>query len=448
MLVLVSRRFGARAAELSGHDHQYSCPGVDRSFQRRVVVTGVGVVSPVGTGAEKAWAALVDGRSGISKVSGFDASEFPVRIAGEVKDFDADAVFGKRRARHLDRFAQLALVATREAMEHSGLDPSVEPDRVGVVYGSGIGGLSTLEQQVHVLADRGPDWVSPYLCPMMIANIAAGEIAMEHGLKGPNSCTVTACAASAHAIGDAYDLIRLGRADAMVCGGSEAGITPIGMAGFAALKALSERNDEPERASRPFDAGRDGFVASEGAATLVLEERESALSRRAPVLGEIVGYGATCDAHHMTAPHPDGDGALRSMRMALDDAGLAPGDVGYINAHGTSTQPNDRVETMAVKALFGTGVPMSSTKSMTGHLIGAAGGFEAFVCLKALETATLPPTVNYEDPDPQCDLDYVPNSARHAETTVAISNSFGFGGHNATLVFRRDGDPGRTEESA
>ena len=409
---------------------------------RRVVVTGAGVVSPVGIGTEKSWAALVEGRSGISHVSAFDASDFPVRIAGEVKDFDGDAIFGKRRARHLDRFAQLALVATQEAIDASGLDPSVEPARVGVVYGSGIGGLSTLEQQVLTLADRGPEWVSPYLCPMMIANIAAGEIAMQHGLKGPNSCTVTACAASAHAIGDAYDLIRLGRADAMVCGGSEAGITPIGMAGFAALKALSERNEDPERASRPFDAGRDGFVASEGAATLVLEERESALSRGVPVLGEVVGYGATCDAHHVTAPHPEGEGAVRSMRLALEDAGLAPEDVGYINAHGTSTQPNDRVETMAVKAVFGRGVPVSSTKSMTGHLIGAAGAFEAFVCLKALETSTLPPTVNLDEPDPECDLDYVPNAARAAQVDVALSNSFGFGGHNATLVLRRDRGPG------
>ncbi|MDQ3679947.1 MAG: beta-ketoacyl-ACP synthase II, partial [Actinomycetota bacterium] len=252
-----------------------------------------------------------------------------------------------------------------------------------------------------------------------------------------NSCTVTACAASAHAIGDAYDQIRLNRADAMVCGGSESMITPIGVAGFSALKALSERNDEPERASRPFDAGRDGFVAAEGAATLVLEERESALARGAPVLGEVIGYGATCDAHHMTAPHPQGTGAIEAMRMALADAGIAPEDVGYINAHGTSTQPNDRIETAAVKAVFGTGVPVSSTKSMTGHMIGAAGAFEAFACLSALLTGVLPPTVNYEEPDPNCDLDYVPNRARESAIQVAVSNSFGFGGHNATLVFRR-----------
>ena len=404
---------------------------------RRVVVTGIGAVSPVGVGADRSWEALVAGRSGIDQVAAFDPTGFPVRIAGEVRDFDANAIFGKRRARHLDRFTQLALVATREAVEASKLDPSVEPDRVGVVYGSGIGGLSTLEQQVMVLAERGPEWVSPYMCPMMIANMAAGEIAMEHGLTGPNSCTVTACAASAHAIGDAYDLIRLGRADAMVCGGSEAGITPVGMAGFAALKALSERNDEPQGASRPFDAGRDGFVAAEGAATLVLEEREAALSRGAPVLAELVGYGATCDAHHPTAPHPTGDGAVRAMRMALAGAGIEPHHVGYINAHGTSTPPNDRIESMAVKGLFGTQVPISSTKSMTGHMIGAAGAFEAVVCLKVLETGVLPPTVNYEDPDPDCDLDYVPNEARRGEVDVAMTNSFGFGGHNATLIFRR-----------
>jgi len=272
---------------------------------------------------------------------------------------------------------------------------------------------------------------------MMIPNMAAGEIALEHGLQGPNSCTVTACAASAHAIGDAYDQIRLGRADAMVCGGSESMITPIGVAGFSALKALSERNDDPERASRPFDANRDGFVAAEGAATLVIEERESAMARGAPILGEMLGYGATCDAHHMTAPHPKGTGAIQSMRMALADARIDASDVGYINAHGTATPPNDRIESGAVKTVFGTEVPVSSTKSMTGHLIGAAGAAEAFACLKVLETGVLPPTINYETPDPDCDLDYVPNTARESAVDVVISNSFGFGGHNATLVFRR-----------
>jgi 3-oxoacyl-[acyl-carrier-protein] synthase II len=406
--------------------------------ERRVVITGLGVVSPVGSDAGDSWDALVSGRSGVSKITLFDASDFAVRIAGEVKDFDAAAIFGKRRARHLDRFAQLALVASREAMQSSGLDPSRSPERVGVVYGSGIGGLATLEEQIHVLSDRGPEWVSPYLCPMMIPNMAAGEIALEHGLLGPNSCTVTACAASAHAIGDAFDQIRLGRADAMVCGGSESMITPIGVAGFSALKALSERNDDPEGASRPFDANRDGFVAAEGAATLVLEERESAQARGATILGELLGYGATCDAHHMTAPHPEGTGAIQSMRMALADARLDPSEVGYVNAHGTATPPNDRIETVALKMVFGSTVPpVSSTKSMTGHLIGAAGAFEAFACLRALATGILPPTINYEEPDPDCDLDYVPNTARSQAVEVAMSNSFGFGGHNATLLFRR-----------
>jgi 3-oxoacyl-[acyl-carrier-protein] synthase II len=273
------------------------------------------------------------------------------------------------------------------------------------------------------------------MCPMMLPNMAAGEVAMEFGLQGPSSCTVTACAASAMALGDGYDQIRLGRADAMVCGGAEAGITPIGLAGFSAMKALSARNDEPTRASRPFDRGRDGFVPAEGAATIVLEEREFALNRGAPILAELVGYGTTCDAHHVTAPHPEGDGAIRAMRMALADAGLEPGDIDYINAHGTSTPPNDRIETIAVKKVFGDGVPISSTKSMTGHLLGAAGALEALICVKAMQTGVLPPTINYEDPDPECDLDYVPNVSRRAPVRAAMSNSFGFGGHNAALVF-------------
>jgi 3-oxoacyl-[acyl-carrier-protein] synthase II len=375
--------------------------------------------------------------SGAGPVTLFDPTGFPVRIAAEVKGFDGDATFGKRRARHLDRFAQFALVATREAMEMAKLDVAADPWRVGVVYGSGIGGIKTLEDNVRTLVTRGPEWVSPYMCPMMIPNMAAGEVAMEWGIKGPNSCTVTACAASAHAIGDGYDMIRLGRVDAMVCGGSEAGVTPIGLAGFAATKALSTRNEDPQRASRPFDAGRDGFVTGEGAATLVLEERESALRRGASILAELVGYGATCDAHHMTAPHPTGEGAVHSMRAALDDAGLSPADIGYINAHGTSTVPNDRIETLAVREVFGAGVPMSSTKSMTGHLLGAAGALEAVVCLQALQTGVLPPTINYDVADPECDLDYVPNEARRVHVDAVMTNSFGFGGHNATLVFRR-----------
>jgi 3-oxoacyl-[acyl-carrier-protein] synthase II len=404
---------------------------------RRVVVTGIGTVNPLGDDVGATWAGMTAGASGIGAVTLFDTTGFPVRIAGEVSGFDAEAVFGRRRARHLDRFAQFALVATREAMEMAKLDVAADPWRTGVVYGSGIGGIRTLEDNVRTLVTRGPEWVSPYMCPMMIPNMAAGEIAMEWAIKGPNSCTVTACAASAHAIGDGYDMIRLGRVDAMVCGGSEAGVTPIGLAGFAATKALSTRNDDPERASRPFDAGRDGFVTGEGAATLVLEERESALRRGATVLAELVGYGATCDAHHMTAPHPTGEGAVHSMRAALDDAGLRPADIGYINAHGTSTVPNDRIETLAVREVFGTGVPMSSTKSMTGHLLGAAGALEAVACIQVLRTGVLPPTVNYETPDPECDLDYVPNQARPVAVDAVMTNSFGFGGHNATLIFAR-----------
>ena len=409
-----------------------------RELDRRVVITGTGTINPVGTGTEATWQALVSGQSGIGPITLFDPSAHPVRIAGEVKGFDANAVFGKRRARHLDRFTQLALVAAREAIEASKLNlESIDRTRVGVNFASGVGGIGTTEQGTRVMLDRGPEWLSPYMCPMMLPNMAAGEVAMEFGLQGPSSCTVTACAASAMAIGDGYDQIRLGRADAMVCGGSEAGLTPLGLAGFSAMKALSVRNDAPTAASRPFDSGRDGFVAAEGAATIVLEDRDFALRRGAPILAELVGYGTTCDAHHVTAPHPEGDGAIRAMRMALSEADLQPSDIGYINAHGTSTPPNDRIETLAVKKVFGTGVPVSSTKSMTGHMLGAAGALEAMICVKTLQTGILPPTINYDDPDAECDLDYVPNAARSASVGVAMSNSFGFGGHNACLIFKR-----------
>jgi len=409
-----------------------------RELDRRVVITGTGTINPVGTGTEATWQALVSGQSGIGPITLFDPSAHPVRIAGEVKGFDANAVFGKRRARHLDRFTQLALVAAREAIEASKLNlESIDRTRVGVNFASGVGGIGTTEQGTRVMLDRGPEWLSPYMCPMMLPNMAAGEVAMEFGLQGPSSCTVTACAASAMAIGDGYDQIRLGRADAMVCGGSEAGLTPLGLAGFSAMKALSVRNDAPTAASRPFDSGRDGFVAAEGAATIVLEDRDFALRRGAPILAELVGYGTTCDAHHVTAPHPEGDGAIRAMRMALSEADLQPSDIGYINAHGTSTPPNDRIETLAVKKVFGTGVPVSSTKSMTGHMLGAAGALEAMICVKTLQTGILPPTINYDDPDADCDLDYVPNAARSSSVGVAMSNSFGFGGHNACLIFKR-----------
>ena len=405
---------------------------------RRVVVTGIGAVSPLGLDAPSTWEALVAGRSGVGKITHFDASEFPVRIAGQVEGFDPEAVFGRRRAKHLDRVGQMALVAAGEAIAQSGLDVAGDAERVGTVWGTGIGGIRSLEDGLDVLNERGPDWINPYVLPMMIPNMVAGHVAMEWGIRGYSSCTVTACSASAQAIGESLDLIRAGRADVVVCGGAEAPITRVGIAGFAAMKALSTRNEDPEGASRPFDAGRDGFVMGEAAACLILEERERALSRGAPILAELLGYGATSDAYHMTQPHPEADGAVRAMRAALADAGIGPGAVGYVNAHGTSTPPNDRIETMALKKVFGEKVPpVSSTKSMTGHTLGAAGALEAAVCVLALQRGVLPPTINQHEADPDCDLDYVANEARPAPVEVALSNSFGFGGHNATLVFGR-----------
>jgi 3-oxoacyl-[acyl-carrier-protein] synthase II len=408
---------------------------------RRVVVTGMGAISPLGLDVEQTWHALIAGRSGVRTITAFDPQGSDVRIAAEVPGFDAAGFFGRRRARHLDRVVQLALVATKEAIEVSKLDVAVAPERTGVVYASGIGGIRTLEDGIRVLITRGAEWVNPYVVPMMIPNMAAGEIAMEWQLLGYNCCTVTACSASAHAIGTAFDAIRLGRADAMVCGGSEAAVTPVGIAGFAAMKALSTRNDEPERASRPFDAQRDGFVLGEGAATLVIEEREFALRRGAPVLAELVGYGATADAYHITQPHPTGDGAVRAMHAAIADAGLSPGDIDYVNAHGTSTPPNDKVETLALKRVFGAAVPpVSSTKSMTGHTLGAAGALESVFSILALQNSVVPPTINLENPDPDCDLDYVANRARSAQLRYVMTNSLGFGGHNATLVFGQAGE--------
>jgi 3-oxoacyl-[acyl-carrier-protein] synthase II len=403
-----------------------------------VVVTGIGAISPVGLTAGSTWDGVRDGRSGVGKISLFAAEEFPVRIAAEVTGFDAEARFGRRRAKHLDRATQLALVAAAEAIETSGIDITGDPDRVGVLWGTGIGGIRSLEDGIDVLRERGPDWVSPYSLTMMIPNMVAGHVAMEWGIQGYSSCTVTACSASAQAIGEALDLIRAGRADAVVCGGSEAPVTQVGIAGFAAMKALSTRNDDPAGASRPFDAGRDGFVMGEGAACVVLEERERARRRGAPILAELAGYGATSDAYHITAPHPEGDGAVRAMQLALDDAGVDAAAIGYVNAHGTSTPPNDRIETQALKRVFGKKVPpVSSTKSMTGHTLGAAGALEAVICVQALNAQTLPPTINQVAPDPECDLDYVPNQPRDATFDVAMTNSFGFGGHNATLVFTR-----------
>ncbi len=405
---------------------------------RRVVVTGIGVVSPMGLGAASTWDGLAAGRSGVGKISHFDAGDYPVRIAAEVPGFEPEKVFGRRRAKHLDRVGQMALVAAGEALAASGLDVAADSERVGAVWGTGIGGIRSLEDGLDVLNERGPEWVNPYLLPMMIPNMVAGNVSMEFGLRGYSTCIVTACSASAHAVGESLDLIRAGRVDAVVCGGSEAPITRVGVAGFASMKALSTRNDDPAAASRPFDSGRDGFVMGEAAAALILEERERAVRRGAPILAEVVGYGATSDAYHMTQPHPEADGAVRAMRDALADAGMGPESVGYVNAHGTSTPPNDRIETLALKKVFGSTVPpVSSTKSMTGHTLGAAGALESVICVMALQHQLLPPTINQEQPDPDCDLDYVANRARPAALDVAMTNSFGFGGHNATLVFRR-----------
>jgi 3-oxoacyl-[acyl-carrier-protein] synthase II len=394
------------------------------------------MITPLGLDAASTWDGLVAGRSGVGGITQFDASGYDVRIAAEVKGFDPVAAFGRRRAKHLDRVGQLALTAAAEAIASSGIDTSGDTSRIGTIWGTGIGGIRSLEEGLEVLHQRGPEWVNPYTLPMMIPNMVAGHVSMEWGLRGLSSCTVTACAASAQAIGESLDLIRAGRVDAVVCGGAEAPVTQVGVAGFAAMKALSTRNDDPTGASRPFDAGRDGFVMGEAAACLVLEERERALGRGAPILAELLGYGATSDAYHMTAPQPEGDGAVRAMLEAIADAGCQPGDVGYVNAHGTSTPPNDRIETLALKKVFGASVPpVSSTKSMTGHTLGAAGALEAAVCVEALRRQILPPTINQEKPDPDCDLDYVANSARPVAFRVAVSNSFGFGGHNATLVF-------------
>jgi 3-oxoacyl-[acyl-carrier-protein] synthase II len=405
---------------------------------RRVVITGVGAVSPLGLNAGATWQGLVAGRSGVGPISLFDPTGFPVRIAAEVPGFEPEEIFGRRKARHLDRVTQLALVATAEAVESAKLDIGADPERVGVVFGTGIGGIRSFEEGTAVLAERGPEWISPYTLPMMIPNMAAGQVAIEWGIQGHSSCTVTACSASAQALGEALDLIRAGRIDAAVCGGSEAAVTRVAIAGFAAMKALSTRNDDPPGASRPFDAGRDGFVMGEAAAVLILEEEELARRRGAPILAELAGYGATSDAYHMTQPHPEGDGAVRAMRAACADAGIEPAEVGYINAHGTSTPPNDRVETLALKRVFGEKVPpVSSTKSMTAHTLGAAGALEAVVCVQALNHQMLPPTINQETADPDCNLDYVANRARPEEFQVAMTNSFGFGGHNATLVLRK-----------
>ncbi len=410
-------------------------------MKKRVVVTGLGVIAPVGIGKDNFWQALVQGKSGIKPITRFDASELPTRIAGEVRDFEPADYLDKKEARRMDRFAQFAVAASKMAIEDSGLELAHENlDRMGVILGSGIGGMETFEDQTRTLVNRGPNRISPFFVPMMIANMAAGQIGITFGLRGPNITTVTACASSTNSIGDAFKLLQRGDADVVVTGGTEAPITPLAMAGFCAMKAMSTRNDEPEKASRPFDRERDGFILGEGAGILILETLEHAEARGARIYAEVAGYGTTCDASHITAPHPEGEGAAKSMEMAINDAGLKPEDITYINAHGTSTHLNDKCETMAIKRALGEHagkVLVSSTKSMTGHLLGASGGIEGIASVLAIYNGIVPPTINYEQPDPYCDLDYVPNQAREVEVQAALSNTFGFGGHNATIVFKK-----------
>jgi 3-oxoacyl-[acyl-carrier-protein] synthase II len=409
--------------------------------KRRVVITGVGAVTPLGNTAEEFWAGLLEGRSGIGPITRFDTTGYPTRIAGEVQGFEPLNYIDKKEARKLDPFLKYAIACAVMAVEDAGLDVGkVDGARFGVLVGSGIGGIETLLDSHEVLRTKGPDRVSPFFIPMLIINMASGLISMRFGAKGPNSSVVTACATGNHAIGDAMKIIERGDADVMIAGGAEAIIVPLTIAGFCQMKAMSTRNDEPTKASRPFDAGRDGFVCGEGGGLVVLESLEHASQREARIYAEVVGYGMTSDAYHMTAPDPEGDGAARAMAGALSDAGLDPTAVSYINAHGTSTPYNDKFETIAIKRVFGEHayrLAVSSTKSMTGHLLGAAGGIEAIATALAIQHGILPPTVNYETPDPDCDLDYVPNQARKQEIEVALTNAFGFGGTNATLALRK-----------
>jgi 3-oxoacyl-[acyl-carrier-protein] synthase II len=408
---------------------------------KRVVVTGLGAITPIGNNLAEYWDGLLSGRNGIGSITLFDASKHACRIAGEVKGFDPYEYLDRKEAKRMDRFTQFAVVATKQAVADAKfVINNLNAERVGVLIGTGVGGLRILENQHEVYLTKGPSRVSPFLIPMMIANMAAGVSAIQIGAKGPNSCTVTACAAGSNAIGDAFRLVQSGRVTAMVCGGTEAAITPLSFAGFASCKALSTRNDDPAHASRPFDRDRDGFVMGEGAGILFLEELEHALAREAKIYAEIVGYGMTCDAYHMTAPVPDGNGAVRAIELALKDGNINPNSVDYINAHGTSTPANDVTETKAIKKALGENanrVAISSTKSMTGHLLGGSGGIEAVATIMAIANDRIPPTINIENLDPECDLDYVPHQSRQKKVNVALSNSFGFGGHNVTLAFKK-----------
>ncbi|MEM9909075.1 MAG: beta-ketoacyl-ACP synthase II [Cyanobacteria bacterium P01_D01_bin.44] len=409
--------------------------------KKRVVITGMGAITPLGNTLDAYWQGLTSGKNGIGDITLFDASHHACRIAGEVKGFDPLEYLDRKDAKRTDRFAQFAIAASKQALADAKFEiTDLNAEQVGVMIGTGVGGLRVMEEQQAIYLNKGPSRCSPFMVPMMIANMAAGLTAIHTGAKGPNSCSVTACAAGSNAIGDAFRLVQQGYAQAMICGGTEAAITPLSLAGFASARALSTRNDDPTHASRPFDKDRDGFVMGEGCGTLILESLEHALSRGARIYAEMVGYGMTCDAYHMTAPVPGGEGAARSIQLALKDAGVTPDQVSYVNAHGTSTPANDPTETAAIKTALGDQayrVAISSTKSMTGHLLGGSGGIEGVAAAMAVAHDQIPPTINLENPDPDCDLDYVPNQGRAQTVNVALSNSFGFGGHNVTLVFKK-----------
>lgn len=410
-------------------------------MERKVVVTGVGPIASIGKDKDTFWKSLIEGKSGVSRIERFDPTDFASQIAGEIKDFDAEVYIEKKEARRMDRFCQFAVAASQLAVQDADIDfTKINLDRAGVFLGTGIGGIETLEEQHKVLLNKSPKRVSPFFIPMMIANIGAGNISMIFGLKGPNLTIVTACASSTNSIGEAFKIIQRGDADVILAGGAEAPITPMAVAGFCSMKALSTRNDEPEKASRPFDKCRDGFVIGEGAGMVVLEALEHAQKRGAKIYCEVVGYGTTADAYHLTQPAPGGEGAAKSMAMAIHDAGIKPEDINYINAHGTSTPYNDKFETMAIKSVFGDyayKLPISSTKSMLGHLLGASGAIEFVATALAVKTGIVPPTINLDEPDPECDLDYVPIKQRSLKLNYAMSNSFGFGGHNATIIVKK-----------
>jgi 3-oxoacyl-[acyl-carrier-protein] synthase II len=409
-------------------------------LRKTVVVTGLGAITPLGLDVPSTWQALTEGRSGAGRITLFDPSQLKMQIAAEIKNYSPDNYFSPKEARRLDRYTQFAIIAADQAISDSGLEITPDNgDRIGVIAGTGIGGIGTLIKEYEAMLEKGPKRVSPFFVPMMLADTAPGLIAIKHGAKGPNMVITSACASSANAIGEAMRMIRYGDADAIVVGGSEAGLLPLAVAGFAVMQAITGRNDDPQHASRPFDADRDGFLPAEGGAFLVIEDLAHAKARGAHIYGEVAGYGATADAFHITAPAENGEGAARAMKIALEDAGISPDDIDYVNAHGTSTPLNDPMETKAIKTIFGERayhIPISSIKSMLGHLLGAAGAVEGITSLKTIETGIIPPTINYETPDPECDLDYVPNTARKATVRTVISNSFGFGGHNASLVFR------------